>query len=292
MARLTKAYQIIKRVCFLRCSEFPERPNMMNWNRATNNQTTILASAAIACNSFCPRFKPALTSVGSYSADPVRRVFAGEVLTHKQPVTRLTAKQGLSVLLSDFPRFALKGCFALLAGKRSGFDPSRIFITTHAVRGEGVRWPFPGAERIAKLMVVGRWIFSKDKLGLTATRAKARFIGTVNRLLILAPTLCALIGNAISFSKPATSATAKLCVSSLGRNSVKRLVALLAGNFDFHSRIIPQFMGSGTTLRAAKDLGLKSIGIEIERKYCDIAIERLRQRSLFSVMPSETEVAA
>ncbi len=43
--------------------------------------------------------------------------------------------------------------------------------------------------------------------------------------------------------------------------------------------ILDPFMGSGTTLRAAKDLGLKSIGIEIERKYCDIAIERLRQQA-------------
>lgn len=257
---------------------------MMNWNRATNNQPAILASAAIARDGLCPCFKPALTSVGSHSADPMRRVFAGEILTHKQTVTRLTAKQGLSVLLSNFPRLALKGCLTLLTGKRSGLNPSRIFITTHAVRGEGVGWTLSSAKRIAKLMVVGCWIFSKDKLGLAATRAKARFIGTMNRLLILAPTLCALIGNAVSFSKPATGATAKLRVSGLSRDSVKGLVALLAGKFDFHSRIIPQLMGSGTTLRAAKDLGLRAIGIEIERKYCDIAIERLRQQSLFSVM--------
>lgn len=43
--------------------------------------------------------------------------------------------------------------------------------------------------------------------------------------------------------------------------------------------ILDPFMGSGTTLRAAKDLGLKAVGIEIERKYCDIAIERLRQQA-------------
>jgi DNA modification methylase len=41
--------------------------------------------------------------------------------------------------------------------------------------------------------------------------------------------------------------------------------------------ILDPFMGSGTTLVACKQLGRKCTGIEIEKKYCDIAIERLRQ---------------
>ncbi len=56
-----------------------------------------------------------------------------------------------------------------------------------------------------------------------------------------------------------------------------RVVSWLLGFVPAELPVLDPYMGSGTTLRAAKDLGRRAVGIEISERYCEIAASRLAQ---------------
>lgn len=68
----------------------------------------------------------------------------------------------------------------------------------------------------------------------------------------------------------------------VGHPTQKPLAVILwtLSQFPDCQTILDPYMGSGTTLRAAKDLGRQCIGIEISEKYCEIAANRLAQEVL------------
>jgi site-specific DNA-methyltransferase (adenine-specific) len=67
-------------------------------------------------------------------------------------------------------------------------------------------------------------------------------------------------------------------------HATQKPVALMEWVLDNFSHpgdlILDPYMGSGPVLKAAKNLGRRAIGIEIEERYCEIAAKRLAQEVL------------
>lgn len=89
-----------------------------------------------------------------------------------------------------------------------------------------------------------------------------------------------------SFNKPSRLFSYSIAATNKerGDHPTPKPLALMTwciGESEEVGTVLDPFMGSGTTLRAAKDLGKKAVGIEIEEKYCEVAVRRLAQGVLF-----------
>lgn len=63
--------------------------------------------------------------------------------------------------------------------------------------------------------------------------------------------------------------------------SVSLMRWIIKGSVGVGGLILDPFMGSGTTLVAAREMGMRAVGIEMEERYCKVAVQRLRQRVLW-----------
>jgi site-specific DNA-methyltransferase (adenine-specific) len=81
------------------------------------------------------------------------------------------------------------------------------------------------------------------------------------------------VANILSVSKPRDA-----------QHPNEKPIELVAGFIQRHTLpgqiVIDPFMGRGTTLRAAKDLGRRAIGIELEERWCEQTAKRLAQEVL------------
>lgn len=88
------------------------------------------------------------------------------------------------------------------------------------------------------------------------------------------PRVCShSVPNVLSFKREAND----LHQSPKPTSLMSRLLEVVSTDGD---TVLDPFMGSGSTLIAAKQSGRKAIGIEIEERYCEIAAKRLSQRVL------------
>lgn len=82
-------------------------------------------------------------------------------------------------------------------------------------------------------------------------------------------------------STVAASYSGDIFTGHKSQKPIKLMMELVKKFTDEGDIILDPFMGSGSTLLAAKKLNRRAIGIEVNPKWCEVAVKRLNQFELF-----------
>ncbi len=88
------------------------------------------------------------------------------------------------------------------------------------------------------------------------------------------------------FSGPETANVVRIgkCIPTADDHPTPKPEALIRHFLTLHGKagdlVLDPFMGHGPTLRVAKDMGMRAIGIELDESFCEIAAKRLSQEVL------------
>ena len=208
VARLAKAYQIIKGISFVSGRKNSEWFYVMDWYRITNKPTALLTDAAISINSPLSCGNPPLSPVCCYSANPLRRIFPRHAFFHvlRSAMDRTKPKSRFGFVLSVNPWFCFKRFLALSAISMNPLDyVHRLYL----LRSERVRRSLSLPPFVSNLVLAWHGANRHMPLSSAFLAAKARRAGPV-------------------------------------RLNFKEVAANFASFFN-HADIIPQSMWSGTT---------------------------------------------
>lgn len=150
-------------------------------------------------------------------------------------------------------------------GWDGSIPPAEIFREMERVSKNQVIW---GGNYFVEHLTKGRkgWIvWDKGQHGLTMSDAELAY-SSFNK-----PTRVIVANRAQILKDGSVHPTQKPLIL------IKKVLGLYANTGDL---IYDPFMGSGTTAKACRDMGLEYIGSEISKEYCEIAESRLKQEAM------------